>query len=182
MSTFTEQRGDTLTTDVKQPAAPGHGRDAPRASRLLVTLVAVLAAAVVALGAWVVIDQTSTSDTAVTGEIQQLLDDYHAAWNDADGDAYLSLVTDNAVFRIGTDSTPADEQAGYIDNLDAVSWHVEQIGDAIMTGDGPWYVAVANHLTADTYPVEGYDGVSTVTIVDVNGTLRIANHTYLGQG
>jgi uncharacterized protein HemX len=185
MSTFTEQGAESATTEAQhvdvteqQPSRGGHRRNG-----LLLTLVIVLAAAVVGLGVWVIVDQTSTSDTAVTDDVQQLLDDYYDAWNDHDGDAYLELMTDNARHVTGLGETSAAQQAAYIDNLDTYNWHVEPIGDAVMSGDGrPWYVAQVNLLTSNTYPDEGYEGMSVLTIIDDGGTLRISRHVYNGQG
>lgn len=139
-----------------------------------------LALALIGLGAWTLIDRSSTSDTAVTADIQQLIDDYSAAWNDYDGAAFSALVTDNYRFVMGTDSTTAAEQAGYISNsLEPGNWHVTQTGDPIMVGDDPWLVAVPNNLTGEGYGVDGQDGFSLVTIVETDGTLLIARHEFM---
>ena len=177
MSTLTEHRGDTYTSSPPPPAPPqGTGRG----NRFLIALVVVLVVAVAVLGGLVISDRTSTSDTAVTDEIGQLLDDYHDAWNNWDGDAYLELVTDNAVHQTSGGETTAARQAAMITNLADFDWHVDTIGDPIMTGTGPWYVAQANVLTDNTAPAEGHSGMSLLTIVDDDGTLRISRHLYVG--
>jgi len=154
--------------------------DLRRRSRLLTILVVLLAAAVVAVGAWAILAGHGNSDTAVTAEIEELLDDYYTAWNDWDGDAYLTLVTENAVHETSLGTSTAQSQASFIDGFGAYDWHVERIGEAIMHGDGPWYVAQANLLTANTYPEDGHEGMTVLTIVDDEGTLKVARHVYLG--
>jgi hypothetical protein len=183
MSTFTGNREETVGTAARSTGETEHRIDhaGPKGNRFLIALVVVLAAAVVGLGAWLIIDQTSSSDVATTDEVQQLIDDYHDAWNDHDGDAYLELVTDDAVFVTSLASTPAATQARTISAGERTDWQVEPVGEPIMTGDGPWYVAQANRLTAAVYPDDGYEGLSILTIVDDDGTLLVDRHLYVGQ-
>ena len=148
-------------------------------NRFFIITIAVLALALIGLGAWTFIDRSSSSDTAVTGDIQQLLDENIAAWNDYDGEAFSALVTENYYFVMGPDRSDAAEMADFIPTLESSNWHVEQTGDAIMVGDGPWLVAVPNLLTGDDYGVDGQEGFSLMTVVDVDGTLLIARHEYM---
>lgn len=183
MSTFTE-RPDQLTeggSGHTTTPAVRHHRDGSPGRGTLIGLVVVLAAAVVGLGAWLIVERSAASDVAVTDEVQQLIDDYHDVWNEYDGEAYLDLVTENGVHVVGGRATSASEQAMIIDGLGRYDWHVEPLGEPIMVGDGPWYVAQANLLTSATYPEEGYEGLSTLTIVDDDGTLRISRHVYTGR-
>lgn len=175
MKTLTEHRRDTQTV-----SPPPTVRGTRRGNRFLIGLVVVLVAALAGLGAWVINDWSSTSDTAVTDEIAQLLDDYHDAWNTWDGDAYLELMTGDGVHRTAGGTSTAAQQARLIDGLERYDWHVEAIGGPIMTGDGPWYVAQANLLTATSYP-DGHPGMSILTVVDDGGALRIAEHVYIGR-
>ena len=70
--------------------------------RRLAWLAGILAVAVVGLGIWLTMELTSgSSESAATAEIEQLLDDYNAAWNSADADAYLALLTDRLHHRDG---------------------------------------------------------------------------------
>jgi hypothetical protein len=50
-----------------------------------------------------------------------------------------------------------------------------------MTGDGPWYVSVVEHFTSTGYGPDGADGVSTFTIVEDGGILKVARHFYVGN-
>ncbi len=181
MSTFTDNREATVETASAGATERRTDHVGPKGNRFLIALVVVLAAVVVGLVAWLIIDQTSSSDVAATDEVQQLVDDYHDAWNNWDGDAYLDLVTDDAVFVSRFATTPAATQANIISSGEGTNWHVQAVGEAIMTGDGPWYVAQANRLTAAVYPDDGYEGLSILTIVDVDGTLQVARHQYIGE-
>jgi hypothetical protein len=181
MSTFTEQRETAARPEAEHTLRTGPGPLERPTRRVLLGVVVVLIVALVGLSAWTIVDRTSTADTAVTEEIQQLLDDYHIAWNTWDGDAYRALVTEDGVHVIPGRTMSAAQQAIIVDGLERVGWHVEVIGEPIMTGDGPWYVAQANLLTANTYPDEGLRGLSTFTIVDEDGTLRISRHVYTGE-
>jgi len=158
---------------------------AKRPNRALIVAIVVLAAAVLALGAWIAYDQTSSPETAVTDEIQILLDDYLATWNNQDGQAFLELVTDDYALHMTSGavsmSQHAEQARGTLEALAGRDWSESVIGEPIMTGNGPWFVSLVEHFTAPGYGPEGADGVSTFTIVDDGGTLKVARHTYVGN-
>ena len=55
----------------------------------------------------------------------------------------------------------------------------ESSGDAVVTGDGPWHVA----LLSDSTGVEderAAQGISLFTIVEDDGVLKITRHVYAG--
>lgn len=165
MTALTE-RPDVAESSELQRA---HGR-----IRALTITVVVLAVALVGLGAWVIYDQVADTDTSVTGEIQSLLDDYTAAWNDYDSEAFLALVSDDYTF----DGTGVDAMASRISQLGGLDWNVEVIGDPIMAGDGPFYfVAQVNHVTN---VIGDEDGVSLFTIVESDGSYLISEHVFTG--
>jgi hypothetical protein len=146
--------------------------------RRLAWLAGILAVAVVGLGIWLTMELTSgSSETAATAEIEQLLDDYNAAWNSADADAYLALLTDNYTIETaayGVYSGPG-QAANLVPNLSGV----EPISEYMMIGTGPWFVTMASHH--DRYPISsGADSVSVLKIVEENGTLKVAYHKSFG--
>jgi hypothetical protein len=159
---------------------PGNG---PR--RFLTITVAIMAVVLIGLGAWVVYDQTTVPETTVTEEIQIVIDDYLATWNSYDGEAFLELVTiDYALDMTGGSvsiTQQAEETYELVNSLQAREWNETVIGEPIMTGDGPWFVSLVEHFTAPGYGPQGADGVSTFTIVDEDGTLKVARHTYVGN-
>jgi hypothetical protein len=102
-------------------------------SRILTTTVVVLAVVVLGLGAWTVYGMSSTAETAVTAEVQRVVDDYLAAWNSFDGEAFRELVTDDYVLDMvgATDSRTmrGDEASELVDSLEAFEWSEAVIGE-----------------------------------------------------
>lgn len=150
--------------------------------RRLTSAVIVLAVAFLALGAWVVYDYFANSESSVTGEVQTLLDDYTAAWNDHDGEAFLALVTDDYTFtseEMFTGQPLTTTAAGQAMLIGAMGdFDIEVIGQPIMTGDGPWLVAQANRVTTESTE---QDGISNFVVVDEGGTLLVASHIWSGN-
>lgn len=103
---------------------------APSRSRFLTVTVVVLAVVVAGLGAWTVLSLSSTAETALTPEVQQVVDDYLAAWNSYDGEAFRELVTEDYVLDMvgATESATmdADEAAELVNGLEA--WVVRICG------------------------------------------------------
>lgn len=126
-----------------------------------------------------VYDYATGSDSAVTGDIETLLDDYMAAWNDYDSDAFLALVTDSYTFEGFGEVNTAEQEAAGIAQLGNYDWHVELTGDRTMTGDGPTYlVAQPNRVTSVT---GDYDGISVFTILERGGVYLITHHSFAGM-
>ena len=57
------------------------------------------------------------------------------------------------------------------------NWTVEQVGDPIVTGEGPWFVSVEEIWEK---PATHLEGQANYTIVEVDGVLKIANHYWAG--
>ena len=176
MTALTE-REQQVTIHPTTTAEPGTSH---RGQRGMGWLVAVLVVAVAGLGAWAIYGAFSGSETAPTDEIDQLMDDYMDAWNDYDGDAFLQVVSDDYVLQTEGDLTGAAAQATYIDQLGTYNWQVTPVGDRMMAGDGPWYVTQVNVLESSIYAGE-VEGITVLTIVDEDGVLRVAGHTYFGD-
>ena len=151
-----------------------------RGQRGMGWLVALLVIAVAGLGAWAIYGAFSESETAPTDAVDQLMDDYTDAWNNYDGDAFLQVVTDDYVLRSEGDLTGPATQATHIDRLGTYDWQVTPVGDRMMAGDGPWYVTQVNVLESSIYAGE-VEGITVLTIVDDDGVLRVAEHTFFGN-
>jgi hypothetical protein len=176
MTTLTDQEQNTTrATDVHE----GRTGRPDRGNRTLKAIIIALVAALVGLGAWVIVDRTSTSDTAPSDDVAQLWSEYTDAWNDYDGEAFLALVTPTYTFVNGNSTTNAESQARAIENASTVDWHVTMLGDPTMAGDGPWYVSKVNQVEMSSLP-DPIEGISVLTIVDVGGQLKVANHTFYG--
>jgi len=153
--------------------------------RFLTTTVIVLAAALMGLGAWAVYDQTTAPET-VPEEIQTLIDDYLDAFNNYDGEAFLELVTTDYAQDMASHPISLVQQAAeaveMMKGMKERDWQETQIGEPMMIGDGPWFVSVAERHTATSgYGPGGANGISTFTIVDDGGSLKVARHTYVGN-
>lgn len=128
------------------------------------------------------------AETAVTEEIQVLIDEYVAAFNGYNGEAFLELVTDSYTLdMVGAHdelAQDAEVTARMIDSNEQYEWNVAVVGERMMSGNDSWprYVSEVEHFTASSgYGPEGADGISTFTIVDDGGTLKIARHDYVGN-
>jgi len=137
MATLTEHK-ETIATEQPKEHDVQHEHE-KRTHRYLVVAVLVLAAALIGLVAWMVYDNSTTSETATTDEIDQLMDDYTAAWNSYDGDAFLALATEVFTTRMPDGTVlDAEAQASSIASSSSIGWHVDTVGDRMMSGDGPW--------------------------------------------
>jgi hypothetical protein len=158
--------------------------DAHRANRWLIAAVVVLSVALIALGAWVISDLTAASENAVPDDIAEMLDDYTAAWNAGDGEAFTSYIreTDYEHTANGVSIT-AEVAAGNIESYwgpDGI--HVEQIGESVVLGDGiTRYVVQPNRVVTVANP-DGFVGFSVFTVTDWsdNGWVVI-DHTFIGD-
>jgi len=179
MNTLTDREETTTTTDVHE----GQTTHPDGSNRTLKAIVIALTVALVGLGAWVIIDRSSTPETAPRDDVAQLWDDYTDAWNNYDGDTFLQLTTSDYTFVTEQGTTGAADQAIEIDRLGNFGWHVTAVGEQLMAGDGPWYVTQVSHLENATTGIgtDPVEGISVLTIVDDGGVLRVANHTYFGD-
>ena len=74
--------------------------------------------------------------------------------------------------------TAASEQAVAIAESETIQGHVEKIGDPILYGDGPFYVAQANRTTST---VVDMDGISLFTIIQEGDMFKILDHVFIGS-
>lgn len=143
------------------------------------TRIPLLAAAIALLFSMV----ACSSDDAmpVPSEVQSVVDSYTSSWNEDDGDAFRTVVTDDYMFinaRTGA-ASDVDTQANVIDGmLESNGWNAEDV-DLFVAGDGPYYVAVLNTSTSNATP-DGVDGMSTFTIIDDGDDLKVSEHIYVG--
>jgi len=161
-------------------------------SRTPVILVVLLAAALASLGGCAISDTTTNRETAVTAEIDQIFDDYITAFNNYDLEAVEAVLDDDYMIyetgwhrtaSVSTPPYPIDRESlleltGLTFQIEETQW--ERLGEAIMTGDDPWLVSQVIHITTNNslYP-NGIEGVSILTIIDENGTLKVAREVFV---
>lgn len=135
-------------------------------------------------------DSAGSEDAAISAELQQVLDDYIVAWEQHDVEAFQAIVTEDFVLTESFYAQPGDSVVQDSFDLAAPStareiefgydFEVEHFGKPIATGDRPWFISVGETWTAAN---EEYiaDGVASYTIVDVDGTLKVASHYWVGN-
>lgn len=178
----TKGRETTMSTTFDTPPVDHKLEEVQKTNRWLVAAVVVLAIAVVALGAWVVNDLTTTSATEVPAEITTLLDSYGSTWNDSDGDAFLGYVREMDYVHSSYGGTfNAAETAGIIDGWGAYGYQTEAIGDRLIVGDGATkYVVAPSRITSNENP-EGVVGFSIFTVTDWSDDgWVVTRHAYVG--
>jgi hypothetical protein len=144
--------------------------------RGLTATVAVLALALVGLGALTVYNLVAESDTAIPGEIDAVLEDYFAAWNENDSEAFLALTTDDYKLEYGGVVLTAQQIATDMTRLEKGDFVVEVIGDPIRSGDGPVYhVAHASLITERGFSPQNV--MTVYTIVERDGDFLISHHS-----
>ncbi len=166
----------TTLTDSQTTGSPEIGRLHGRIRGLTIAVV-VLAVVLLGLGAWMVYDYVTGADTAVTGDIETLLDDYAAAWNEYDSDAFLVLVTDDYTFEGPGEVNTAEVEAAGIAQLGAYDWNVTMTGDRVIAGDGPTYVVLQPNEVTST--IGDMEGISVFTIVETDGSYLISGHRFI---
>ncbi|MHA1939005.1 MAG: hypothetical protein ACW97O_12410 [Candidatus Thorarchaeota archaeon] len=147
----------------------------------------------VSLGGCAISDTTTNRETAVTAEIDQIFDDYITAFNNYDLEAAGAVLADGYMLyetswhQTSSVSTPPSrdyDRATVLSNVELwypgeeIQW--ERLGEAIMTGDDPWLVSQVIHASSNNplYP-NGIEGVSILTIIDENGTLKVARDVFV---
>ncbi len=176
------EEGEAVTSLTERPTEAGGLKQDVRGRRFLLLALVVLAVAVVGLGTRVISDQATTG---VDEEIQQLLDNYLTAWEVRDEAAVRSATTEdfvlkeyayaNSPFRVSY--TVNDDINGVVRTGFDHVWTNEQVGDPIVTGEGPWFVSVEETWKWSAAYLEGQ---ATYTIIEVDGVLKIANHYWAG--
>ena len=140
----------------------------PHVNPWLVAVIA-LAAALVALGVWVVVDQTrsSTTEGVASAEVSAMLDDYLVAFNSGDSAAFSSLYAANAVQEDRTFS-PAVVTRGSEQIADRMAFFAS--GGMRLEATGP--VIVLGDTVARTERIPGETGGYMVVYkLDANGKI-----------
>ncbi len=175
-----------METIEQTDADVGRKQITSQSNRWPTVAMAVLAIAVVGLVAWMVFAMRPTSPNAAPAGIQQLMEDYSAAWNAQDPDALEALVTDT--YRaygpdIGGAAFDHDMESvrTYLMPLLAESdWQVTEPGPVYAVSDGGivWYVSTEGSTITRDGSDHAQNGVWTV--VDRNGEFLVDEHFMMG--
>jgi hypothetical protein len=145
----------------------------------LVIWLVVLGVVVVGLGGWVVYDMFFASG-APNAELAQLVEDYEAAWMEADGEAFVALVTDDYTFEWDGRSMGVPSMRASIAVDDG--FEVETTSEVWSSDGSTHYVSLAETVSSDSGVPgpDGMDGISTLTIVEDGDGYLIAQHVWFG--
>ena len=121
-----------------------------------------------------------------TSDPERAINQYNTAWEENDPDALMAVVTDDFVEEYhyytqsddqvvtGEDSWDADTAARYAESSD---YQIDLHGDAIVVGDGPWFVSVdESQEGAGTE----YEGTASYVVIDDGGTLKLVSKSWVG--
>ena len=124
-------------------------------------------------------------DPAAPEGVTQLLEDFEIAYETENGDLLRAIVTDDYFFSEDFYSpggtTPDFSAGGPVDvvaDFGETLKSVERSGDLIVSGEGPWIVAVAESWTPDQF--NRTDGTAIYVMVDDEGTMKIDNYYFAG--
>jgi hypothetical protein len=152
-----------------------------RRTRGLWIAVIVLGVLVLGLGAWIIYDYTQDSALAPPAEVTQVVEDYTAAWNNYDGEAFLATTREGYTFTSSAGAFDRTEQLSAIENtLPTIRWQVMPLDDPIAIGDGPTWFVVSLDETTDNIR-DFVEGVSVITVVEDDGSYLITRHVFLGS-
>ena len=158
-----------------ETAAPGR--------RMRWWMVAVIGVVALAIGVFI---GNSLDGGRDTSDPERAIDQYNTAWEENDPEALLEVVTDDFVEEyhyyaqrddqvvMSEDSWDARTAARYAEFSD---YQIDHSGDAIVVGDGPWFVSVNESQVGEGTE---YEGTATYVVVDDGGTLKLASRSWVG--
>jgi hypothetical protein len=172
----------TTSIDRSKTVADSGQETLERRNRGLEIAVVILTILVLGLGAWIIYDYTQGSAFAPSAEIEQLVDDYHDAWNNYDGEAFLATTREGYTFTSSAAGTfDRAEQLDVIEKtLPSYDWEVERLDDPMVIGDGPWWYVSFPVQTSDNLR-DSINGMTVLTVVDFDGTYLVAGHVFIGR-
>lgn len=148
-----------------------------RNNRWLVVALVVLAAALVAMAAWVIYDWASVPETAAPDEIEALIDAYVGAYDNGDEAAFLDATTDDYVFRSFDQARTQSEQTATV--AMSAGYEFELVGELVVMHEGSsYYVTDAVRITGDG---TAYVGVDAYRVVETTEGLKVAEHVWVGN-
>jgi hypothetical protein len=175
---------DPTTTPAAPTAAPGERDRSPRVW-VATVLVAVGALVLGLIGGWMLSsggDDSTTwggnVDASTLGEIDELLDDYWAAFDAGDGEAMVALMTADGWYS--TDDTTVRGISGedlvtYVETLAGVNF--QRVGPPIVVENWAGFdVATAIRVDNGTENAEPGWALVHLEIHDEDGQLRVASY------
>jgi hypothetical protein len=142
-----------MQTLERTESAPVVDEQIQNRNRTFVFLSAILAVAVLAMGAIMIFgDDGGQSLRPEQEQMVETVDEYLAAWNAGDGAAATALMASSGYHDNGTAQIPvADGRLeAFIDNVNAIGFSVRRTGDAAFVGN---FVMTTDHIPATSEAV-----------------------------
>lgn len=131
------------------------------------------------MGGWVIYDQTQA---AAPGDVADVIAEYTGAFNAADVTRAEAVMADDYGFAWNTVALMTrDEPIARFAVLGIAEFEAERIGDLMLAGDGPYYVAEAQRITAPGLLASPVEGISMYTIVEEDGVLKVSLHRFISD-
>lgn len=157
-----QERGELMETMDKTVERPERTIETvTRNNRWLILAVVVLLAALVALGAWLLIDNFVTSD------VEALVEESQAAWTSFDFEAWSATVTDDYTeFDAPAENTYSmASMETRMSSFESWGFTVEDLGP--MTVNGNW-VSIPQRVQ---FTIPGGDGFEGISVYEIEGDL-----------
>jgi len=161
------------TFKTEEPKQPNRG---------LFVVLAIVVAAIIGVGVWVIVDSNDSSGTALPDAATDTLDGYMAAGSDYDGEALISYGTGTYGFESYGQVENAEDHAATVTNdWERIGFKVERTGDRTISGSGSTYV-VTEPETISWTGQAGIDGISVFNMIELNDTWMIDYHEWIPAG
>jgi hypothetical protein len=173
---MTDTREVATEVAAVETAAPGRG--------VRSWIVAVIGVVALAIG---VLIGNSLDGGRDTSDPERVINQYNTSWEENDPEALLAVVTDDFVeeyryysqlsndqVMMSEDSWDARSAARYAEFED---YRIELSGDAIVVGDGPWFVSVNESQEGGGTE---YEGTAVYVVVDDGETLKLVSKSWVG--
>jgi hypothetical protein len=138
-------------------------------------------------------DSSSDSGSELPADVAQVVEDYINAATAQDADAWRETITDSFINRRGQYVSGAQkrvEDASYTETADPYAKRIEfypaleyeQVGDFLVTGDGPWFVTVRQRFIERSEPDDiWFEGNATFVVVERDGDMKVDAEYWAGS-
>jgi hypothetical protein len=156
--------------------------------RIVYVVTAILAVATLVFGGMLMFRDDSGVGASVPSEVQQVLDQFLEAEQNADYETFEAVVTQGfrrPMYQGDLFGGPAYRNVMGTEYFASVldedpEFDIKRIGDPIVRGNGPWYVSFAETWE---YPAQNvqYEAIVTYALVERNGMILVDDAYWAGH-
>ncbi len=182
----------TTVTDRPMPTGSDDSDVLRRRTRRATTAAVVLAIAFLATIVWAVVSDGTGGEGSSVPEVEAAVDAYLDAFNAYDREAAEAAITEDYMYYhpdrhpVFVTQSPAEHDATAGEVLMSIrgtyeihDFQWEKLPGRTVIGEGPWLVSQPLRVTASLEKYKLMEGISTLTIVDDEGVLRVARDVFL---